>query len=332
MVQASENSLLEIANLTVTFDLQAGNRITVLNDVSLSVERGETLGVVGESGCGKSTLALAIMRLVRPPTGRIASGKIMLDGEDLAAFDEREMRKRRGVDLGMIFQEPLTSLNPVYSVGEQIAEVLRRHRGMSRPDARARALEILRLLKIPDPEHKLDAYPHELSGGMRQRVMIAIALACEPKLMIADEPTTALDVTVQAQIFDLLREIRPPSSAMILITHDFGAVAEMAQRVVVMYAGHCIEQGTVREVITNPAHPYTQGLLACVPDIADGNLYGKGALPEVAGTVPSLTNLPPGCPFSPRCSRAFNKCHTMPPEVRLGEGRSVKCWLSVEGS
>ena len=203
MSMASENTLLEIENLTVTFDLQAGNRITVLNDVSLSVARGETLGVVGESGCGKSTLALAIMRLIRPPTGRIASGKIVLDGEDLVAFDEREMRKRRGVDLGMIFQEPLTSLNPVYSVGEQIAEVLRRHRGMSRPQARARALEILRLLKIPDPADKLDAYPHELSGGMRQRVMIAIALACEPKLMIADEPTTALDVTVQAQIFDL---------------------------------------------------------------------------------------------------------------------------------
>lgn len=210
MSMASENTLLEIENLTVTFDLQAGNRITVLNDVSLSVARGETLGVVGESGCGKSTLALAIMRLIRPPTGRIASGKIVLDGEDLVAFDEREMRKRRGVDLGMIFQEPLTSLNPVYSVGEQIAEVLRRHRGMSRPEARARALEILRLLKIPDPADKLDAYPHELSGGMRQRVMIAIALACEPKLMIADEPTTALDVTVQAQIFDLLRDIRPP--------------------------------------------------------------------------------------------------------------------------
>ena len=328
MSMASENTLLEIENLTVTFDLQAGNRITVLNDVSLSVARGETLGVVGESGCGKSTLALAIMRLVRPPTGRIASGKIVLDGEDLVAFDEREMRKRRGVDLGMIFQEPLTSLNPVYSVGEQIAEVLRRHRGMSRPEARARALEILRLLKIPDPADKLDAYPHELSGGMRQRVMIAIALACEPKLMIADEPTTALDVTVQAQIFDLLRDIRPPSSAMILITHDFGAVAEMAQRVVVMYAGHCIEKGTVREVITDPAHPYTQGLLACVPDIADGTTHEKGALPEVAGTVPSLTSLPRGCPFSPRCAKASDKCQTMPPDAPLGEGRSVKCWLA----
>ncbi len=328
MENALQSPLLDVRGVTVTFDLQAGDRITVLNDVSLSVARGETLGVVGESGCGKSTLALAIMRLVKPPAGRIQAGQIRLDDEDLVALSEVEMRKRRGVDLGMIFQEPLTSLNPVYTVGEQVSEVLRRHRNLSRPAARERALEILEQLKLPDPREKLDAYPHELSGGMRQRVMIAIALACEPKLLIADEPTTALDVTVQAQIFDLLKDIRPKSSAMILITHDFGAVAEMADRVVVMYAGHCIERGSVRDVITNPKHPYTEGLLACVPDIANAASHVRGALPEVAGTVPSLTQLPKGCPFAPRCAKAMDRCSAMPPDVALAEGRSVKCWLA----
>jgi peptide/nickel transport system ATP-binding protein len=317
---AAESPMLEVHGLTVTFDLQEGDRITVLNEVSLTVGFGETLGVIGESGCGKSTLALAIMRLVKPPTGRIQSGTIRLGDEDLVMLNEAQMRQRRGVDLGMIFQEPLTSLNPVYTVGEQIAEVLRRHKGLTRA--------MLRQLKLPDPEDKLHAFPHELSGGMRQRVMIAMALICSPKLLIADEPTTALDVTVQAQIFDLLKEIRPASSAMILITHDFGAVAEMADRVVVMYAGHCIERGTVREVVTSPAHPYTQGLLACVPDITNAGTYARGTLPEVAGTVPSLTNLPEGCPFSPRCDRAIEKCTTMPPDVPLGAGRSVKCWLA----
>jgi peptide/nickel transport system ATP-binding protein len=324
----TETPMLEVRDLTVTFDLQDGDRITVLNEVSLTVGPGETLGVVGESGCGKSTLALAIMRLVKPPTGRIQSGTIRLGGEDLVTLSETEMRRRRGVELGMIFQEPLTSLNPVYTVGEQIAEVLRRHEGLSRAEASARALDMLRQLKLPDPEDKLHAFPHELSGGMRQRVMIAMALICTPKLLIADEPTTALDVTVQAQIFDLLKDIRPASSAMILITHDFGAVAEMAVRVVVMYAGHCIECGTVREIVTNPAHPYTQGLLACVPDITNAGTYPRGALPEVAGTVPSLTSLPQGCPFAPRCDRAFEKCTTMPPDVPLGARRSVKCWLA----
>jgi peptide/nickel transport system ATP-binding protein len=325
---AAESPMLEVHGLTVTFDLQEGDRITVLNEVSLTVGFGETLGVIGESGCGKSTLALAIMRLVKPPTGRIQSGTIRLGDEDLVMLNEAQMRQRRGVDLGMIFQEPLTSLNPVYTVGEQIAEVLRRHKGLTRAEASARALDMLRQLKLPDPEDKLHAFPHELSGGMRQRVMIAMALICSPKLLIADEPTTALDVTVQAQIFDLLKEIRPASSAMILITHDFGAVAEMADRVVVMYAGHCIERGTVREVVTSPAHPYTQGLLACVPDITNAGTYARGTLPEVAGTVPSLTNLPEGCPFSPRCDRAIEKCTTMPPDVPLGAGRSVKCWLA----
>jgi len=325
---AAESPMLEVHGLTVTFDLQEGDRITVLNEVSLTVGFGETLGVIGESGCGKSTLALAIMRLVKPPTGRIQSGTIRLGDEDLVMLNEAQMRQRRGVDLGMIFQEPLTSLNPVYTVGEQIAEVLRRHKGLTRAEASARALDMLRQLKLPDPEDKLHAFPHELSGGMRQRVMIAMALICSPKLLIADEPTTALDVTVQAQIFDLLKEIRPASSAMILITHDFGAVAEMADRVVVMYAGHCIERGTVREVVTSPAHPYTQGLLACVPDITNAGTYARGTLPEVAGTVPSLTNLPEGCPFSPRCDRSIEKCTTMPPDVPLGAGRSVKCWLA----
>lgn len=324
---AASAPLLEIRDLNVTFDRREGPPIRVLRDVSLSVAHGETLGVVGESGCGKSTLALAVMRLVQKPAGRIASGEIRLDGEDLVALDEREMRRRRGRDLGMIFQEPLTSLNPVYTVGDQIGEVLRRHQGMSRAEAEARAEELLRLLQIPDARDKLRAYPFQLSGGMRQRVMIAIAIACEPKVLLADEPTTALDVTVQAQIFDLLRETRPQQTAMILITHDFGAIAEMADRVVVLYAGHKIEEGDVRDIVAAPAHPYTQGLLRCMPDMDDATRHARGALPEIGGTVPSLTDPPPGCPFSPRCPHVMEKCRVMPPQFALGHDRSAACWL-----
>ena len=319
--------LLDIRDLTVTFDRRSGPPIRVLHGISLSVAHGETLGVVGESGCGKSTLALAIMRLVQKPAGRIAGGQIVLDGEDLTAQSDRQMRNRRGSDLGMIFQEPLTSLNPVYTIGDQIEEVLRRHRAIGRREARDRAEELLRLLHIADPADKLDAYPFQLSGGMRQRVMIAIALACEPKLLLADEPTTALDVTVQAQIFDLLRETRPDRTAMVLITHDFGAIAEMADRVAVLYAGHKVEEGQVRDVMAEPAHPYTQGLLHCMPDIGSEAPPARGALPEIGGTVPSLTDPPPGCPFAPRCSHAMDRCREMPPLFPLGRGRAAACWL-----
>jgi peptide/nickel transport system ATP-binding protein len=312
----------------VTFERQDDTPITVLHDVSLAVSHGQTLGVVGESGCGKSTLALAIMRLVRPPSGRIAGGSVRLDGEELTILPEREMRNRRGRDMGMIFQEPLTSLNPVYMIGEQIAEVLRRHRAMGRAEARDRAGELLHLLQIPDVRSRLDSYPHQLSGGMRQRVIIAIALACDPKLLLADEPTTALDVTVQAQIFDLLRETRPERTAMILITHDFGAIAEMADRVIVMYAGHKIEEGNVRDIVSRPAHPYTRGLLRCVPDIEEALPATRGELPEIGGSVPSLANPPPGCPFAPRCAQAMERCREMPPQFTPTSGRLVACWLA----
>ena len=227
----------------------------------------------------------------------------------------------------MIFQEPLTSLNPVYTIGNQIEEVLTAHRSMPPRAARARGEDLLRLLQIPDPAEKLDAYPFELSGGMRQRVMIAIALACEPKLLLADEPTTALDVTVQAQIFDLLRSTRPATTAMILITHDFGAIAEMADRVAVLYAGHKIEEGPVRAIVSSPAHPYTQGLLRCMPAAGGQAPAARGALPEIGGTVPSLTDPPPGCPFSPRCPHVMDKCRIMPPQFRVGPGRTTACWL-----
>ncbi len=319
--------LLRVEDLTVAFDSERGPSVTVLHGISFEVAAGQTLGIVGESGCGKSTLALAIMRLIRPPLGRIQRGHVLLEGEDLTALPEAQMRHRRGSDIGMIFQEPMTSLNPVYTVGEQIAEVLRRHRAMPRQEARARAAELLRLLQLPDPEAKLSAYPYQLSGGMRQRVMIAIALACEPKILLADEPTTALDVTVQAQIFDLLRETRPAETAMILITHDFGAVAEMADRVAVMYAGHKIEEGDVAGVIAEPAHPYTRGLLACMPDIHAGKGPRRGQLPEIPGAVPSLAAPPPGCPFAPRCPQAHDRCRQMPPLTRRDDGRQVACWL-----
>jgi len=326
---SGREAFLKVEGLRVAF--QGRDRpVTVLNDVSLSVARGETLGVIGESGCGKSTLALAIMRLIRRPTGWIEAGTVTLDGVDLTALSESRMRSMRGNDLGMIFQEPLTSLNPVYTVGEQIGEVLRRHRGLSRRQARERAEELLRMLQIPDPGKRLDVYPYQLSGGMRQRVMIAIALACEPKLLLADEPTTALDVTVQAQIFDLLRDTRPEATAMILITHDFGAIAEMADRVAVMYAGRKIEEGPVRAIVSDARHPYTQGLLRCVPEIEGGHTIERGALPEIGGAVPSLANPPPGCPFAPRCPHRMDKCAVMPGAFRVGEDRTVSCWLAEE--
>ena len=327
---SAPSHLLDIRDLTVTFDRRTGPPLQVLHGVSLQVAHGETLGVVGESRCGKSTLALAVMRLVQKPAGRIAGGTIKLDDEDLVALSDREMRARRGRDLGMIFQEPLTSLNPVYTIGDQIEEVLRRHRSMTRREATDRAEDLLRLLQFPDPRDKLGAYPFQLSGGMRQRVMIAIALACEPKLLLADEPTTALDVTVQAQIFDLLRETRPERTGMVLITHDFGAIAEMADRVAVLYAGHKVEEGSVHDVITNPAHPYTRGLLSCMPDLGGAAPRERGGLTEIDGTVPSLTDPPPGCPFAPRCRFAWPKCTTRPPESGISPGHAVACWLNEE--
>lgn len=320
-----EEPILVIDRLCVDFDARAGRSLRVLHDVSLSVKAGETVGIVGESGCGKSMTALSIMRLIPSPPGRISAGRILFEGDDLVRLSDKQMRQRRGRDIGMIFQEPMTSLNPVYPIGDQIAEVIRRHQGPTRADALEKAEALLKLVHIPEAGRRLREFPHQLSGGMRQRVMIAIAVACEPKLLIADEPTTALDVTVQAEIFEILRELQGRRNmAMVMITHDFGAIAEMADRVVVMYAGHKIEEGDVRDVISRPKHPYTAGLLSCLPQ---HHRLSRGELPEIPGVVPSLAEPPLGCPFRPRCGHEMEKCTTMPPDFRIAEGRSAACWL-----
>jgi peptide/nickel transport system ATP-binding protein len=287
------------------------------------VNQGETVGVVGESGCGKSVTALSVLRLVQPP-GRIASGRILLDGKDLLAMSEPEMRRVRGDRVAMIFQEPMTSLNPVFTVGEQIAESLRHHRGTPRAEAKARAIELLQQVGIPAPEDRVNRYPHEMSGGMRQRVMIAMALACDPELLIADEPTTALDVTIQAQILDLLAHLRRERGmAVLLITHDLGVVAETCERVVVMYAGKVVETGPAAEILVRPRHPYTAGLLRSLPGAPRP---GERRLATIPGMVPPLTRLPPGCRFRDRCDRATERCAIEEPALTTqGPGRAAAC-------
>jgi peptide/nickel transport system ATP-binding protein len=301
--------LLEVADLRTWFFTRDGI-VRAVDGVSFHVMPGETLAIVGESGCGKSVTALSILRLVPAPPGRIVSGMIALAGRNLLELSEAEMRDVRGNDVSMIFQEPMTSLNPVLSIGRQIAETLTLHQGLDRKAALDKAIEMLRLVHIPEPERRIQQYPHQLSGGMRQRVMIAMALACNPKLLIADEPTTALDVTIQAQILDLMRELKQKiDAAIILITHDLGVVAEMAQRVVVMYAGRKAEEAPVGELFRRPLHPYTKGLLASVPKL--GASLSPERLPrlaEIAGTVPSLKEDIPGCPFAERCAFATDVC------------------------
>jgi oligopeptide/dipeptide ABC transporter ATP-binding protein len=316
-------SLLDVQDLRTSFHTEAGVARAV-DGVSFGVDRGEVLGVVGESGCGKSVTALSIMRLVQEP-GRIEGGsRILLKGRDLTGLTEREMRDIRGNDISMIFQEPMTSLNPVYPVGDQIAESLRLHRGMGRRPARARAVELLRLVGIPLPEQRVDEYPHQLSGGMRQRVMIAMALANEPDLLIADEPTTALDVTIQAQILELLLELRERlGMGIILITHDLGVVAEVCDRVVVMYAGQVVEEGPVGAIFTAPGHPYTQGLLAAVPRPDQRG----GQLAVIPGTVPPPTRWPHGCRFRGRCPYAWELCHEQPALLVASADQRARCWL-----
>ncbi|HUH11815.1 MAG TPA: ABC transporter ATP-binding protein [Longimicrobiales bacterium] len=318
-------ALLEVKDLRTYFRTDAGTARAV-DGVSFHVERGEVLGIVGESGCGKSVTALSIMGLVPQPPGRIEPGSsIALEGRDLVGLPEKEMRKIRGNDVAMIFQEPMTSLNPVFRVGEQIAEPLRRHRGMGKKEARARAVELLELVGIPAPDQRVDEYPHQLSGGMRQRIMIAMALACEPDLLIADEPTTALDVTIQAQILELLAELRERMGmAVVLITHDLGVVAEVCDRVVVMYAGEVVETGTVEEIFRTPRHPYTEGLLAAVP-----RLGSRGEkLAVIPGTVPNATDWPIGCRFHDRCPYGWDLCVRRHPELfDAGPGRGSRCWL-----
>jgi peptide/nickel transport system ATP-binding protein/oligopeptide transport system ATP-binding protein len=316
--------LLAIAGLVTEFRTSAGT-FRAVDGVSLSVARGRTLGIVGESGCGKSVLSLSVMRLLAHP-GRVASGSVMLDGTDLLGLPVSAMRQVRGRNIGMIFQEPMTSLNPVHTIGFQIAEALRAHEKLSAADAREKTIAALRRVKIPAPERRCDEYPHQLSGGMRQRVMIAMALACGPQLLIADEPTTALDVTVQAQILDLLRELqRETGMAIILITHDLGVIAEMADDVAVMYAGRVVEHANVAQVFDDPQHPYTLGLLSSIPRL-DSEAH---RLPAIPGMVPPPHAKLPGCRFAPRCAFAADPCRAGVPGLRtLAPDHDVACHLA----
>jgi peptide/nickel transport system ATP-binding protein len=320
--------LLEIEGLKTHFFTRDGI-VRAVDGVSFSVAPGETLAVVGESGCGKSVTSLSIMRLVASPPGRIVDGSIRFQGKNLLALSEREMRDIRGNDISMIFQEPMTSLNPVLTIGRQITETLTLHQGLDRAAAEARATEMLRLVGIPEPAQRLKQYPHELSGGMRQRVMIAMALACDPRLLIADEPTTALDVTVQAQILDLMRQLKSKTgAAIILITHSLGVVAEMAQRVVVMYGGRKVEEAPVGPLFSQPRHPYTQALLGSVPRLGSSLAEANGQrLAEIPGVVPSLKEAIPGCIFAPRCAHATQRCRSeYPPLEEKAPGHWVACW------
>jgi len=325
--------LLEVKGLKTYFYTEDGV-VRAVDGVNFEVYPGEVLGLVGESGCGKSVTSLSIMRLISKP-GRVDAGEILLDGENLLDLPEEEMIKVRGNRISMIFQQPQTALNPVFRVGDQLAEVLSVHQDMGKEDGRKRAVALLKMVGVPDPERRVEAYPHELSGGMAQRVMIAMALACVPELLIADEPTTALDVTIQAQILDLMRDMRKDlGTSVILITHDLGVVAEMAERVAVMYAGEIVEQTDVNSLFDEPLHPYTQGLIGSIPVLGEI----KEKLDVIPGSVPNLINLPPGCRFAPRCQarvkHALNICAEVKPELEeIKSGHYVRCWLyqSAEG-
>jgi peptide/nickel transport system ATP-binding protein len=326
--------LLVVEDLRTVFDLRHGE-VKAVDGVSFALKPRETLAIVGESGCGKSITALSLMRLVPEPPGRIAGGRVVLEGRDLLALDEEAMRRVRGKDVAMIFQEPMTSLNPVLTIGSQIAEVVLLHEKVSRKQAWAKAVDMLRLTRIPAPEQRAHEYPHQLSGGMRQRAMIAMAVACNPKVLIADEPTTALDVTIQAQILDLILDLQQKlGTAVVLITHDLGVVAETAHRVIVMYAGRKVEEAAVEELFARPQHPYTHGLMASIPrlPLMRGEADARGErLQEITGTVPALTNLPPGCVFAPRCPHAVELCRAeYPPYEEKRPGHWAACWRSRE--
>ncbi len=319
--------LLEIRGLKTHFASEDG-WIHAVDGVDMGVDGGETLGVVGESGCGKSVTALTIMRLIATPPGRIVAGEIRWQGRDLVTLPIDDMRKIRAKEIAMIFQEPMTSLNPVYSVGEQIAEVIRLHQGLGRKAAIERAIEMLGLVRIPDPQRRVHDYPHQFSGGMRQRVMIAMALSCNPRLLIADEPTTALDVTIQAQILDLLTELKEKMGmAVMLITHAMGVVAESTQRVVVMYAGKVVEEASVNDLFGSPRHPYTRGLIRSIPRL-DSAVTGRKRLEAIPGSVPFLLEPRPGCRFAPRCPHAVAQCTESTPALReVSPGHKVACIL-----
>jgi peptide/nickel transport system ATP-binding protein len=327
----AEETVLDVKNLQTVFFTNSG-LFRAVDDVSFAVRRGETLAIVGESGCGKSVTALSIMRLVPDPPGRIVGGSIMLEGTELLDLDENRMRAIRGNRISMIFQEPMTSLNPVMRIGDQITEAVRLHRAMTGKEAWNKAVEMLRLVRIPEPERRATEYPHQLSGGMRQRAMIAMALACRPALLIADEPTTALDVTIQAQILALVLELQKElGMGLILITHDLGVVAQTAQRVIVMYAGKKVEEADVETLFANPLHPYTRGLMASIPSVPSLGGNADVRLVEIPGMVPSLTRLPKGCAFAPRCEMAIERCRAeYPPLQAWGSDHLAACWRAAE--
>jgi peptide/nickel transport system ATP-binding protein len=327
----TEDIVLDVKGLQTVFFTNSG-LFRAVDDLSFTVRRGETLAIVGESGCGKSVTALSVMRLVPDPPGRIVGGSIVLEGTDLLALDEASMRQIRGDRISMIFQEPMTSLNPVMRIGDQIIEAVLLHRSMSRKKAWEQAVEMLRLVRIPEPARRALEYPHQLSGGMRQRAMIAMALACRPALLIADEPTTALDVTIQAQILALMVELQKElGMGLILITHDLGVVAQTAQRVIVMYAGRKVEEAGVEDLFADPRHPYTRGLMASIPSVPSQHATADARLVEIPGMVPSLVGLPVGCAFAPRCKLAIPRCREeYPPLQAWSADHWAACWRASE--
>jgi len=315
---SASDKILEVKNLRTSFFSEEGE-VKAVDDVSFNVYKGKTLGIVGESGCGKSVTSLSIMRLIPNPPGRTVGGEILYKGRDLLKFDPKEMRKIRGNEISMIFQEPMTSLNPVFTIGNQICEAIALHQNLSKADTRNKAIEMLTLVGIPSPQTRIDDYPHQLSGGMRQRVMIAMALSCNPNILIADEPTTALDVTIQAQILDLLKDLQQKvGMGLILITHDLGVVAEMADEVVVMYAGKVVERASVNEIFRNPKMPYTKGLLNSIPTLSKDptGKIKKKRLETIPGIVPNMLHLPQGCRFQERCSYVIDACKQVEPDLR----------------
>ncbi len=320
------NPLLTIRNLRTRFHTYEGT-VTAVDGIDLEVYQGETLGMVGESGCGKSVTALSILRLLATPPAEIG-GEILFDNRNLLEMDLEEIREIRGYAISMIFQEPMTSLNPVLTIGEQISEAIRLHQGLKRQEAWEKAIEMLQLVQVPSAEIRVNEYPHKLSGGMRQRAMIAMALSCHPKLLLADEPTTALDVTIQAQIMDLMERLKEEiQTSVLLITHNLGLIAEMAKRVVVMYAGKVVEEALVEDLFEEPLHPYTQGLLGSIPWIGRKMEVGRRQLQEIPGVVPSLLEMPGGCRFHPRCPRVIDKCSKEEPPMIERDNRRVLCWL-----
>ena len=318
---------LLVKNLKVSFATSKKELIAV-RGISYQLNQGEILALVGESGCGKTVSALSILRLIQEPPGKIVSGEILFAGKDLLKLKKKELQDLRGKDIAMIFQDPMTSLNPVLTIGEQIIETLLRHTSLSRKKAREKSFRLLEQVEIPSPKQKLDQYPHQLSGGMRQRVMIAMALSCSPRILIADEPTTALDVLIQAQILSLLKKIKNDTQmSILLITHDLGVVAEVAERVMVMYAGEIVESGSVNDLFRSPLHPYTIGLMESIPTL-ETTQQKLSKLKEISGTVPSLSQVPSGCPFHPRCSAAETRCKTDKPKLKkISQTHSVSCWL-----